>query len=279
MIPEDVVQAVVELSEGMSRPVYRGQAKARWKLQSGALRRLQDAFGEDFPEDENELRKLVDRYHKEQLIMPMEVMDGATLSDLQRLSVLQHQGAATGLLDFTEYPLVALWFACAEWSEKDGKVFVLDIGNPQVAQNARLMTDPFSTEQVVVYYEPDRSLGARIIAQQGVFVICNRHVPEQYLKSVTVPWKSKARLRGYLKGLGLSEVMLFGDIPGLAAANTADKSCNSHLRFRQNSIAIEETGPIKRVGSTTLLQRTSPTRQRCRTWRSQVALKEMRLPR
>ena len=56
--------------------------------------------------------------------MPMEVMDGATLSDLQRLSVLQHQGAATGLLDFTEYPLVALWFACAERSDKDGKVFV-----------------------------------------------------------------------------------------------------------------------------------------------------------
>ena len=223
MIPEDVVQAVVELSEGMSRPVYRGQAKARWELQSGALRRLQDAFGEDFPEDENELRKIVDRYHKEQLIMPMEVMDGATLSDLQRLSVLQHQGAATGLLDFTEYPLVALWFACAEWSDKDGKVFVLDIGNPQVAQNARLMNDPFSAEQVVVYYEPDRALGARIIAQQGVFVICNRHVPDQYLKSVTVPWQSKARLRDYLKGLGLSEVMLFGDIPGLAAANTADK--------------------------------------------------------
>ena len=96
----------------------------------------------------------------------MEVIDGAALSDLQRLSVLQHQGAATGLLDFTEYPLIALWFACEELPDRDGKVFVLDIGDPAIAHNARRMDDPFNGGQTVVYYEPDRSLGARIIAQQ-----------------------------------------------------------------------------------------------------------------
>ncbi|MCY4488197.1 MAG: FRG domain-containing protein [Deltaproteobacteria bacterium] len=218
MTPEEVVQAVLKLSEGMSRPVYRGQANASWQLQSGALRRLQDAHGEDLPSEENALRKIVDRYHKEQLVMPMQVIDGDTLSDLQRLSVLQHQGAATGLLDFTELPLVALWFACAEWNDKDGKIFVLDIGDHQVVQNARLMDDPFSA---LSYYEPDRSLGARIIAQQSVFVIGTPLVPEQYLKSVIVPRQSKEPLREYLKGLGLSETVLFGDIPGLAAANTA----------------------------------------------------------
>ena len=223
MSPEEVVQAVVKLSKGMSRPVYRGQAKASWQLHSGAFRRLQSAHGENFPEDESERRKIVDRYHEEQLIMPMKVIDGATLSDLQRLSVLQHQGAATGLLDFTEHPLVALWFACAKLPAIDGKVFVLDIGNPQVAQNARLMKNPFSSDQDVVYYEPDRSQGARVIAQQSVFVICNSHLLGRYSKPVIVPRQLKEGLSDYLQTLGLSERMLFGDIPGLATANSAHK--------------------------------------------------------
>ena len=219
-MPEEVVRALLSLSEGMTRPVYRGHARASWQLQSGALRRLQNAYGEDFPRDEIEQRNLVDRYHKEQLILPMTIIDGTKLSDLQRLSALQHQGAATGLLDFTELPLVALWFACAEYRVKDGKVFVLDIGDHEVARNARALPDPFTADQFAVYYEPDRSLGARIIAQQSVFVVGNPHVPDRFLKSVIVPQESKERLRGYLMGLGLSEPVLFGDVPGLAAVNT-----------------------------------------------------------
>ena len=220
MTPEEVVRAVVTQSESMTRPTFRGHANADWQLLSGAVRRLQDAYGEEFPVDENELRKLVARYHKERLIMPMEVIDGAKLSDLQRLSVLQHQGAATGLLDFTENPLVAIWFACAELPDEDGKVFVLDIGDHQVAQNGRLMNDPFDAAPTVVYYEPDRSLGARIIAQQSVFVICDPLIPDRFLKSIVVPAQSKGPLQDYLTRLGLSETALFGDVPGLAAVNT-----------------------------------------------------------
>lgn len=221
MTPEEAIRSVVKLSKNMTRPVYRGQANRCWQLLSSALRRLQDAYGEDFPKDKTELHKLVTQYHMNQLIEPMKVIDGSTLSDLQRLSVLQHQGAATGLLDFTEHPLVALWFACAELFNRDGKVFVLDIGDHQVAKNGRLMDDPFRERQLVVYYEPDRSLGARIIAQQSVFVIGNPHISEQYFTSVVIPKQSKKKLLEYLTSLGLSERVLFGDIPGLAAANTA----------------------------------------------------------
>ena len=220
MTPEGIVQAVVEQSQTMARPVYRGQADADWEPESGAVYRLRKAHGDDLPVDEGELRNLVTEYHRERLIMPMQVIDGANLSDLQRLSVVQHQGAATGLLDFTEYPLVALWFACTEEPEKDARVFLLDIGDPQLARNGRTLADPFDAGQVVVYYEPDRSLGARIVAQQSVFVICNPLIPAGHLKSVVVPQSSKGPLQDYLTRLGLSQTSLFGDIPGLAAANT-----------------------------------------------------------
>ena len=49
---------------------------------------------------------------------------GQSSTPLQLLAKLQHFGAATGLLDFTHNPLVALWFACDEPGH-DGKVFFL----------------------------------------------------------------------------------------------------------------------------------------------------------
>ena len=47
--------------------------------------------------------------------MGLGVEDGREVSDLQLLAKLQHFGAATGRLDFTWSPLVALWFASDEY--------------------------------------------------------------------------------------------------------------------------------------------------------------------
>ena len=221
MTPTDIVSAVLTKSQNMSRPVYRGQEEAAWDPLSGAVRRLCDAHGDDILSDENELRTLVARYHTEQLIMPMEVIDGDQMSDMQRLSILQHHGAATALLDFTESAQIALWFACAGSPDEDGKVFFLDIGDHQVAANGRGMQNPFDANQPVVYYEPDRSLGPRIIAQQSIFVICNPRIPDRYLSSVIVPKEAKRPMHEYLSRLGMSETRLFGDVPGLAAANSS----------------------------------------------------------
>ncbi len=151
--------------------------------------------------------------------------------DLQPLSILQHHGAGTGLLDFTESPLVALWFACRNEPKEDGKVFVLDIGDRQVAVNGRKLDEEalFRTEEIV-YYEPDRSLSPRIVAQQSLFVICNPPmVPEGYLMQVVIPKEIKGTLTEYLKGLGLSEENLFGDVSGLATANARHTPLRSKL--------------------------------------------------
>ena len=218
------------VAKGMSRPAYRGQAKAGWPLRSGAVDRLKQAHGADILDDESGLRKLISDYHRD-LILRMQAIDGERKRDLQRLSILQHHGAGTGLLDFTESPLVALWVACEDELNEDGKVFVLDIGNHQVAVNGRKLDEEalFRTERIV-YYEPDQALSPRIIAQQSLFVICNPpRVPEGYLKEVVIPKEIKGHLTEYLKRLGLSEENLFGDVPGLATANTRDKPLRPQL--------------------------------------------------
>ena len=233
--PAGIVDKVVDEAKGMSRPAYRGQAKAdSWELRSGAVDRLVEAYGDHILEDENGLRKLVSRYHRD-LILRMEVIDGERMADLQRLSILQHHGGATGLLDFTESPLAAFWFACKDEPDEDGRVFILDIGDHQVAVNGRKLSeeDLFSTDQIV-YYEPDRSLSPRIVAQQSLFVICNPpSVPDLYLKSVVIPKEIKDLLTEYAVGLGLSEEHLFRDIPGLARANTRRRPLRPNLSFEQ----------------------------------------------
>ncbi|MCY3676536.1 MAG: FRG domain-containing protein [Gemmatimonadetes bacterium] len=219
--PAGIVEKAVNEAKGMSRPAYRGQAAAdSWELRSGAVDRLVNAFGDDILADERSLKKLVSQYHKD-LILRMEIIDGERMPDLQRLSILQHHGGATGLLDFTESPLAALWFACQGQHNEDGRVFILDIGNHYVAVNGRKLSeeDLFSTEQVV-YYDPDQSLSPRIVAQQSLFVICNPpNVPDAHLKSVVIPKEMKGLMTEHLKGLGLSEENLFRDVPGLARAN------------------------------------------------------------
>lgn len=224
MTPAEIVEKVATEAKGMSRPVYRGQAKASWNLLSGAVHRLQEAHGDNILEDDNKLEKLVSDYHGD-LILRMKVIDGNQTSDLQQLSTLQHHGAATGLLDFTESPLAALWFACKDEPDEDGKVFVLDIGDHQVAVNQRKQSKDnlFSSGQIV-YYEPDRSLSPRIVAQQSLFVICNSpKVLDLHLRIVVVPSVIKGAMMEYLKRVGVSEESLFRDVPGLAAANTRRK--------------------------------------------------------
>ena len=158
----ELIQAVLEISKDMSRPVYRGQVNARWTVDSGAVRRLVATDGEEVLQDEGTLRESVRQYQTDELIIPMQVIGGEPLTDIQMLSVLQHQGAATMLLDFTENPLVALWFACVDKPESDGKVFAVDIGNPLAWTNGRKVEQPLDEDQGLVYYEPDRSLGLRI---------------------------------------------------------------------------------------------------------------------
>ena len=77
MTPAEVIEKVLAEAAGMSRPAYRGQAVESWKPLSGAVRRLCGAYGDDVLAEwnESELRKLVSDYQREQLLLPVEMID------------------------------------------------------------------------------------------------------------------------------------------------------------------------------------------------------------
>ena len=117
---------LTKIREATSRPgiyAYRGQEDSQWPLHSAATRRLRIEYGDDVLH-RADFRDKYRKYHRETLVEParargFDVEQGRTVSNLQLLAKLQHFGAATGLLDFTWSPLIALWFASQE-PECDG---------------------------------------------------------------------------------------------------------------------------------------------------------------
>lgn len=112
--------------------VFRGQTDSSWKLHSTATRRLIKYFGGDESvTGEIYFSPMHHVYHRSVLLkrarnLGFGMADGHEIPDLQLLLKLQRFGAATGFLDFSRDPLVALWYACED-VERDGRVFVLNL--------------------------------------------------------------------------------------------------------------------------------------------------------
>ncbi len=82
------------------------------------------------------------------------------VSELGRLSEIQHFGGKTNLIDFTKDYLIALFMACDDFPDNDGRIIL----------QARELVEPYIEEP----YKPIN----RVIAQKSVFV---RH-PDGFLQ-------------------------------------------------------------------------------------------------
>lgn len=249
--PETIIESIIKMGQNMKRPIYRGVGRAHipdsseyleyHPLRAGAVQRLlNDANSEEKKKellgDDDRLWKEIQDYHEEHLIKPMSKIFERPLSDLQKLSLLQHQGAATGFLDFTRNYHVALWFACHEecHHDKDGEIFVFDVFDDRYFKDGRNQEKVFgeaedeaedeaegrkAVEDGSIYYEPDYWVSSRIVAQQSVFVIFNKDmsISHKYLKPVRISKDIKEHCLKFLNDRhGLSYEYLFPDVEGLA---------------------------------------------------------------
>ncbi len=106
-----------------STPYYRGQANNKWALMPKIARSQRSQINET---------KLIKK------IMNMHPTEFEGLNYFNILAKLQHFGAPTRLLDFTENPFIALFFACKndKYENEDGEIFFtikddLEIRNSQ----------------------------------------------------------------------------------------------------------------------------------------------------
>jgi len=134
------------------------------------------------------------------------------------LALGQHHGLPTRLLDWTENPLVAAFFACDGAYDREGVIYAMR--NPYVVKG--FTVGPFEITEVM-RYRP-RHISARIRAQQGPFSVHpNPATPLQIGKAAGIDVQEIRIATGYKEQLiwdlarfGVHRAMLFPDIDRLA---------------------------------------------------------------
>ena len=165
--------------------------------------------------------------------------------DWEWIFLMQHHRGLTRLLDWTESPLVALYFALENSEEtSDGVVWCLDPMelNRKSGHRRRFDRDvlAFGIDDVLNNYLPDRvgdnqgaellpvaAIGprnsARMVAQSGTFTIMHSHriavedvTDQTHVWRLVIPAVQKSRLQDELRLLGFNKFLLFPELETLA---------------------------------------------------------------
>lgn len=168
-------------------------------------------------------QKMLERFKRESIPML-----GATTerTDWELLSIAQHHGMPTRLLDWTASALAGLWFAVATDppnNEEHGVVWVLDGPNEKKFDSS----DNIFKLAKTYFFQPFH-LDRRIVAQSAWFSIY-RHNRSKFLplerqdryrnalKRFIIPREQFDSLRQELRLLGVSHASMFPDLEGLGA--------------------------------------------------------------
>ena len=211
---------------------FRGHAKRSWRLVPGLARKKKYLDGES---------ALIKRFMQNAAPHLLSV----PAAEWEWLFLMQHHRAFTRLLDWTESPLTALYFAVTGNSHRtsDGCVWSLD---PIALNNAAKLKYSFSAEipafgidEELDSYLPSRvqenpsklrpvaivgpRSTPRMVAQLGTFTINHKdHTPIEGLAEQThawcwiVPADAKVDIAKELARLGLTKLTLFPELDSVA---------------------------------------------------------------
>ena len=250
-VNEILVSSISEFEEQLNQLdlseaefLYRGQSDSSWPVSCSAARRLtQDPTDRIIPQLIDSLlvgylEFLIAKARIRKFFPPQLDADS---SDMNLLAQLQHQGAATGLIDFTCEPLVALWFACHESFNVDGAVYILPVSKTKKIPNDRIHHYEIAAlyqEDFWWSWEPD-PIGDRITAQSSVFVFGNAEFAPNQMKRLVIQANCKRDILLQLESLyDILEENLYPDFPGYASANSPTRpfDVQSATSYWQNQL-------------------------------------------
>jgi hypothetical protein len=151
-------------------------------------------------------------------------------NDWEWLSLAQHHGMATRLLDWSLNPLAALWFAVERPIDKGGYgvVWIFDAPEKDILKPSQLITkSPFEGQRTSIY-QPD-IMTARIQSQSGWFTVHKyiaknkgfvplekNRLYKNNLRKIKIPAEAFQNLRYHLDRLGVNRMLMFPDLDGIA---------------------------------------------------------------
>ncbi len=243
---EDLIGKMNDLPNNF---IYRGHANADWDLKSS----LERVIGSNWSVEK---AKKFEEFSLLQFQPKFHLYDNENVipsSKLAWLAIMQHYGVPTRLLDFTESPYVALYFALEAYdpqSDKDFAIFALDyteIMNCSI-NHIKSKDEAFKESRSSVYEKQDeifetivdrfayeivwiaepKQLNARLDRQAGSFLLSgNRGLRIQEVLD-SKPYKNVAmnkytihkslyeQIFALLRKMNITSKSLYGDLDGLA---------------------------------------------------------------
>lgn len=244
-----VDQLLAELNDLPNHFIYRGHADAAWRLQSSLERVIGAAWSA-------ESARKFEEYSLDVFKSKFHLYDRENFrpeSKLAWLSIMQHYGVPTRLLDFTSSPYVAAYFALEAYNPQaynDFAVFALDytaameksigyIAGKDVAFHEtrqsvhekqdeifETIVDRFAYD--IAWVTEPKQLNARLDRQAGSFLLSGNRAQkiEEVLSSATydgvaltkytIPHTLYQNVAALLRKMNVTSKSLYGDLAGLA---------------------------------------------------------------
>lgn len=183
--------------------LYRGHADVSWSLLPSAYRPGNTGIRD---------RATLQRWSR----VAARFASPVPRNDIEWLVLAQHYGVPTMLLDWTESPLIALFFACFGEDHADGCVWQVRTGSAFTHFYHHETVDPFRSERDRPGLIWATAMNARSLAQDSAMSLhCGPSdtIPGDLMRQVyVVPRAEKADTLSALKVLGFTPERLFSDI-------------------------------------------------------------------
>jgi len=135
-------------------------------------------------------------------------------TDWELLSIAQHNGLPTRLLDWSHNPLVAFFFATIDNLDVDGAVYIFQ---PTEFVDFTKVS-PFEIKSKYLFYQPSTS-SERLANQFGYFSVHSQPkepFDDESITKIIIPKRFKKEISRLLNQYGINYLLLFPDLEGLS---------------------------------------------------------------